>query len=50
MEAKKTMTIRPGNEYAGIIEKLETAAKKKKWSLNKFVLIKLSEIVKKNGN
>lgn len=47
MEAKKTMTIRPGKEYAGIIEKLESAAKKKKWSLNKFVLVKLDEEVKK---
>lgn len=32
------------------LKRNETAAKKKKWSLNKFVLIKLSEIVKKNGN
>lgn len=40
------MTIRPGNDYDGIIERLESAAKKEKRSLNSFVLIKLSEAIR----
>lgn len=44
------MTIRPGKEHAGIVEKLETIAKTKNWSLNKFVLIQLDSIVKKYKN
>lgn len=41
------MTIRPGKEFAGIVEDLEAIAKTKKWSLNKFVLIQLDSIRKK---
>lgn len=45
MKAKrKTMTIRPGKEYSGLIDDLEQIAKTKKWSLNKFVLVKLEEV------
>lgn len=48
METKKeTMTIRPGKEYAGIIKRVEDAAKLKKWSLNKFVLETLNSALKK---
>lgn len=42
VKEKETMTIRPGKEYKGIVEKLEKAAKKDKRSLNSFVLIILS--------
>lgn len=46
--ALKVTTIRPGKEFAGIIERLELEAKKKRLSLNKYVLISLQNIITQN--
>ena len=45
---KNIMSIRPGKEFAGIVELLELEAKKNRWSLNKFVLISLQKIITSN--
>lgn len=49
MKETKTINIRPTKDYAGIIPKVKKLAEKKKWSLNKFILETLNDLVKKNG-
>ena len=45
---KKTISIRPGIKYDGLIEKLEVMAEKESRSLNGFLLIHLNNLVKTN--
>lgn len=43
----ETITIRPGKKYAGFKKRLEAAAKKKEWSINKYALIQLDKALNK---